>query len=55
MLTGVIPQTGIHIPFISAGGTSLRIFMSAIGILCNVGKSNDNMEETDKNKIGFIR
>ncbi|MBE5757622.1 MAG: hypothetical protein E7345_01650 [Clostridiales bacterium] len=25
-------------PFISAGGTSLSVFMGAIGVLCNVGK-----------------
>ena len=31
--------------FISAGGTSLSVFMGAIGILCNVGKSKGNREE----------
>ena len=39
MLIGSIPPTGIPMPFISAGGTSLSVFMGAIGILCNVGKS----------------
>ena len=38
MLIGSIPPTGIPMPFISAGGTSLSVFMGAIGILCNVGK-----------------
>ena len=38
MLRGSIPPTGIPMPFISAGGTSLSVFMGAIGILCNVGK-----------------
>ena len=41
MLRGSIPPTGIPMPFISAGGTSLSVFMGAIGILCNVGKSKE--------------
>jgi cell division protein FtsW len=39
MLRGSIPPTGIPMPFIFAGGTSLSVFMGAIGILCNVGKN----------------
>ena len=38
MLRCSIPPTGIPMPFISAGGTSLSVFMSAIGILCNIGE-----------------
>ena len=45
VVTGSIPPTGIPMPFISAGGTSLSVFMGAIGILCNVGKSKENSEE----------
>ena len=37
MLTGSIPPTGLPLPFISAGDTSLSVFMCAIGILCIVG------------------
>ena len=51
MLRGSIPPTGIPMPFISAGGTSLSVFMVAIGILCNVGKSMENMEEFKKSKF----
>ena len=43
MLRGSIPPTGIPMPFISAGGTSLMVFMAVIGILCNVGKSNQEI------------
>lgn len=39
VVTGSIPPTGIPMPFISAGGTSLSVFMGSIGILCNVGKA----------------
>ena len=57
MLTGSIPPTGIPMPFISAGGTSLSVFMGAIGILCNVGKSKENGGEFKKNKfeISFFK
>jgi len=51
MLTGCIPPTGIPMPFISAGGTSLSVFMGAIGILCNVGKVKGNGVEFKTNKF----
>ena len=51
MLTGSIPPTGIPLPFISAGGTSLSVFMGAIGRLCNVGKCKESSEEFKKNKF----
>ena len=54
MLTGSIPPTGIPMPFISAGGTSLSVFMGAMGILCNVGKVKENREEYKKRKFGFV-
>ena len=40
-------------PFISAGGTSLSVFMGAIGILCNVGKSKGNSGEFKKSRFGL--
>ena len=51
MLIGSIPPTGIPMPFISAGGTSLSVFMGAIGILCNVGKVKENSEEFKKSML----
>jgi len=53
VVTGSIPPTGIPMPFISAGGTSLSVFMGAIGILCNVGKSKGNSEILNKSKFNF--
>ncbi len=44
VVTGSIPPTGIPMPFISAGGTSLMVFLSAIGILCNISKCSESRE-----------
>ena len=38
VVTGSIPPTGLPLPFISAGSTSLLVFMSAIGVVLNVDK-----------------
>lgn len=51
VVTGSIPPTGIPMPFISAGGTSLSVFMGAIGILCNIGKSKQNCGEFKKSNF----
>lgn len=40
VVTGSIPPTGVPLPFISAGSTSLVVFMSAIGILLNIYKQS---------------
>ena len=44
VVTGSIPPTGLPLPFISAGSTSLLVFMSAIGVVLNVdSQSRENM------------
>jgi len=45
VVTGSIPPTGLPLPFISAGSTSLLVFMSAIGVVLNVDR------QSRKNKI----
>lgn len=42
VVTGSIPPTGLPLPFISAGSTSLAVFMSAIGVALNVNKQSHN-------------
>jgi len=37
-ISGVIPLTGIPLPFISYGGTSLAVLLTSIGILLNISK-----------------
>ena len=38
--SGLVPPTGLPLPFMSAGSTSLVMFMSAIGILLNISKQS---------------
>lgn len=40
VVTSSMPPTGIALPFISAGGTSLMIFMASVGILLNISKNS---------------
>lgn len=40
VVTGLIPPTGLPLPFISSGSTSIVVFMSAIGVLLNINKQN---------------
>ncbi len=37
-ITGVFPLTGVPLPFMSHGGTSLMIYLAAIGVVLNVSK-----------------
>lgn len=40
VVTGSIPPTGIPLPFISAGGSGLVVFLTAIGILLNIANNS---------------
>lgn len=40
VVSGSIPPTGLPLPFISAGSTSLLVFMSAIGVVLNIDRQN---------------
>lgn len=44
VVTGSIPPTGLPLPFISAGSTSLVVFMSAIGVCLNVRRQSRKVE-----------
>ena len=40
VVTGMIPPTGLPLPFISAGSTSIIVFMSAVGVCLNINKNS---------------
>jgi rod shape determining protein RodA len=38
MTVGLMPITGLTLPFISYGGSSLMVSMACIGLLNNIGR-----------------
>jgi len=42
VVVGVLPTTGLPLPFFSAGGTSLSITMAAVGVVLNISRSGLN-------------
>ncbi len=38
VVTGMLPTTGITLPFISFGGTSIIVFCISIGLIISIGK-----------------
>ena len=47
-VTGIIPITGVTLPFISYGGTSLLICMASIGIVLSISRENSK-QSVDSN------
>lgn len=44
VVIGMLPTTGLPLPFFSAGGTSISITMAAVGILMNISRTAGKME-----------
>ena len=41
VVVGILPTTGLPLPFFSAGGTSVLIAMAMVGILLNISRENE--------------
>ncbi len=50
VVTGSIPPTGVPLPFVSSGSTSLLVFMSAIGIVLNIDRQSKGCISAPKEK-----
>ena len=48
--TASIPDTGVPLPFISSGGSSLVLMLLGIGILLNISSHPDGPEGSQKDK-----
>jgi cell division protein FtsW len=46
-VTGVLPVTGVPLPFVSFGGSSLIVTLAAVGILANIGRTAAAEESSD--------
>ena len=51
VVTGSIPVTGVPLPFISTGGTSLLINLVAMGVLLNIAKQGKKKKEEEIDNI----
>ncbi len=50
-VVGVLPVTGIPLPFISFGGSSLVITMAAAGVLVNIARQGESLEVTQLARV----
>ena len=48
VVVGLVPATGVALPFISAGRTSLIVFMAEIGILLNISRQAGTVKQAGK-------
>lgn len=45
VVSGLLPSTGLNLPFFSQGGTSLMVNIMALGLLLNISHSKENAHE----------
>ena len=55
VVTGLIPPTGLPLPFISFGGTSLVVFLAAVGLLQGIYRRNAERRLTENSVLPYIK
>lgn len=55
VVTGSIPPTGLPLPFISSGGTSVMVFMAGVGICLNVHKQSKDSSPQKLLSFKFLK
>ncbi len=51
VVIGVLPVTGLTLPFISSGGTSLLVCMASAGIILNIARQNFTLLKKSSNEF----
>ena len=53
VVTDTIPNTGVSLPFFSAGGTSLVMIMAQMGVVLSIsrGRSSENLRDAMDDKL----
>lgn len=58
VVSGAVPPTGVPLPYVSAGGSSLMVFMFASGLLMNISKESEcvvnKFGTTTYNTVGAV-
>lgn len=52
MVAGILPITGLTLPFISAGGSSSTAFALGVGLVLSIGKKGSRLGTVEKRAIG---
>jgi len=50
VVTGLCPPTGVVLPFVSYGGSSVIVFMGMMGLLLNVSRQQVSKESFDEKR-----
>ncbi len=51
-VTGAIPATGVTLPFVSAGGSSLLVCMASLGVLLSISREQRAVEDAPPRRSG---
>ncbi|MBP3656387.1 MAG: putative lipid II flippase FtsW [Clostridia bacterium] len=55
VVTGILPTTGLPLPFFSAGGTSVMMIMAAVGVLLSISRTSGYAVVTARPEDGGMR